>query len=119
MPPDSRTDLPRRTALAASVLALAGCSLFTKETGRVSVDRRAFLNAWGRTKVAYDRSRKRVERLAKAGCLPPDDIAAAKAIDRQVMRLAAEIDAKAQVPESEPDWALIMKLLELVIEAAI
>ena len=96
-------------------LLLAGCALFTRPAGTLSVERQKFINAYARARVTYQHLHARIDALCQVERLTKEICAKAAAIDHQAKALDAEIQAKLEMPESEVDWERLMRLLELAL----
>jgi hypothetical protein len=80
-------------------------SVFTNPTGLITIDRQEFVNTYARVKVLYTRLRANFQGT-------PDEL---REIDRAANALSIQIEAKIAVPESEIDWAVVVKMLEALV----
>ncbi len=101
--------------LGVAVLS-AGCAAFTRPTNTITIERQDFVNAYARVKVLYWRAADIASRGCASGQWSPADCRKAAELHSQAKKLVTEIDAKLAVPESEIDWARIMKILELAVD---
>lgn len=93
-------------------LALAGCGVFTRPTGVITIPRQDFINAYGLAKAIYLRHAAQIADQCRVGALPIDYCARAKAAGQEAARLDLEVEAKLLTPEKEVNWAAVMKMLE-------
>lgn len=111
----------RVLALLLAAVLLAGCALFTKPTGNITIERQEFINAWAVTKVLYQRLRTQAERYCRTR--PPEEALRLDGlncgeladIDRKAKVIAIQVDAKIAVPESELDYETIKELLGILV----
>lgn len=101
-----------RTWLVVAMLALAGCSVITKPTGNITIPRQSFVDAYALAKTIYLRADAKVEALCQAELMSPERCTAAADARVAAKRLDLEIEKKLAVPESEIDWAVIIRMLE-------
>lgn len=101
--------------LAVAALS-AGCGVLTKPSGAITIERQDFVNAYARVKVLYWRAADIASRACAGGHWAPAECAKAAELHSQAKKLVTEIDAKLAVPESEIDWARIMRILELAVD---
>lgn len=112
--------------LVVALVGLSGCaatkSLFTKPTGKITIDRQEFVNTYAVVKVLY----RRLYEQARASC---EQHAKAKTEDMmlawncealpgfhaQARALDVQIQAKLEVAESELDWAVVVGLLKALV----
>lgn len=104
-------------ALALVLLAVLGCSATIKnplvvETGRVTLDRQEFVDAWERTRTIYGRIVPLARERCRTGCLTAKECAAAKAAHEEFKRLDLEAETIIRNPEVRPNWELYRKALE-------
>ena len=109
----------RWLALVFLLLVTPACGLLTRPSDRITVERQQFLNAYARASVLYANVAERMTRFCAAGTIDRQECARMAAVHEQAKALDAEIRAKLAVPESEVDWARIMRLLELALELAL
>lgn len=109
----------RWLALILVLLLTPACALLTRPSETVTVERQQFLNAYARATVLYAKAAERMAALCRADTLDRQECARMAAIHEQAKALDAEVRAKIAVPESEVDWARVMRLLELALELAI
>ena len=107
-----------RRALAGVLMIglLSGCAIFTTHSETTTIERQQAINAWARAKVLYGRAVVLAERACATSQWSPAECAKAAQLHEQAKRLGAEIEAKLATPESEIDWARVMKLLELALD---
>jgi hypothetical protein len=98
--------------LCILALALAGCAVFTKPTGVITIPRQEFINAYGLAKAIYLKHAAQVAEQCRQGQLSLDYCARAKAAGQEAKRLDLEVEAKLLTPEKEVNWAAVMKMLE-------
>lgn len=94
------------------LLLLAGCAVFTRPTGVITIPRQDFVNAYALAKAIYLRHAEAVSGQCAARRLPAARCAAAAESFEAAKRLDLEVQAKLLVPESEVNWAAVMKMLE-------
>jgi len=104
--------------LIAAVL-LTGCSVVTKPTGVVTIPRQDFVNSFALAKAIYLKGAERVQALCVAELLSPQRCQAARETDEAAKRLDLEVQAKLLVPESEINWDVILRMLELTAKVVI
>jgi len=96
-------------------LLVSGCSVFTKPTNTVTLERQEFINAWARAKVLYVKAVS----IAQAACenkqWSATDCLKAAQLHEQAKQIGSEVEAKLATPESEIDGSRVMKLLELAL----
>lgn len=100
-------------------LLLAGCSVFTRPASTISVERQKFVNAYARARVLYATVAERMTQFCAQGRIEREECARMASVHEQAKALDAEIQAKLAVPESEVDWNLVMRLLELALNIAL
>lgn len=105
-------NLHRLAAAALLALLLSGCAVFTKPTGQITIERQEFVNAWAMAKAIYLRHIEYLAQGCRQGAIPEAKCAALEKSHEAAKRLALEVDAKLAVPESEINWAAVMKMLE-------
>ena len=98
--------------ILAVALLLVGCSVVTKPTGVITIPRADFVNAYALAKTIYLRADAKVEALCRAELMGPQRCEAAAETRQAAKRLDLEIEKKLAVPESEINWAVILKMLE-------
>ncbi len=104
-----------KTGSIALVLALAlsGCAVVTKPTGVITIPRQDFLNAYALAKVIFIRQARQFQAFCEAGLVKEqarcDELAKTR---EAAKRLDLEVEKKLETPESEIDWAVVLKMLE-------
>lgn len=97
------------------VLLLAGCSLVTTPTKKISIDRQEFINNYARVKILYWRAVDIVSRLCAENRMPVEECQKVAEIHREAKAIAIEIDVKIETPESEIDSSKVFRLMELAL----
>jgi len=101
------------------VVLLTGCSVVTKPTGVITIPRQDFVNAYALAKAIYLRAADRVQALCDAELLTGERCLAAAETAQAAKRLDLEVQAKLLVPESEINWAVIIRMLEFAAEVVL
>ena len=102
-------------AVVLAGLLLTGCSLvssaFTKPTGRITIERQSFINTYALLKVLTIRMLADADAACDSRIWPIHTCEQLKDTKRELQRLDLSIQAKIEVPESEIDWAVVMKVI--------
>ena len=108
----------RALILVLLLTVVSGCAI-VRQSDQITVERQKFINAYARARILYAAVAERMARFCEAGRIDAAECGRMAALHQQAKIVDAEIRAKIDTPDTEVDWTLVMKLLELAVGIAL
>src|SRR3990167_850223 len=109
----------RRALIFVLLLTVvSGCAI-VRQSDQITVERQKFINAYARARILYAAVAERMTQFCATGRIDAAECGRMAALNQQAKVVDAEIRAKIDTPDTEVDWTLVMKLLELAVGIAL